>query len=138
MFSKVEVLFKDVSHLMSIFLQLWCLYRMRMCTDLHEHDLERGKKVLRRNLVAQLDGKSPYTVSILTPPEQVFLSCEKCNKSNIFFWTPLYLKHLLVCLLCHSERQPILIFKINRSADETWRSFCKPRLCRSLIFFWVV
>uniref|UniRef100_A0A2D4HN76 Uncharacterized protein n=1 Tax=Micrurus lemniscatus lemniscatus TaxID=129467 RepID=A0A2D4HN76_MICLE len=39
---------------------------MRMCTDLPEHDLERGKKVLRRSLVAQLDGTTPMCESIAT------------------------------------------------------------------------
>ncbi|KAM3844733.1 cytochrome b-c1 complex subunit 1, mitochondrial [Vipera latastei] len=45
----------------------WGRYEwMRMCTDLPEHDLERGKKVLRRNLVAQLDGTTPMCKSIAT------------------------------------------------------------------------
>ncbi|XP_034287372.1 cytochrome b-c1 complex subunit 1, mitochondrial [Pantherophis guttatus] len=45
----------------------WGRYEwMRICTDLPEHDLERGKKVLRRNLVAQLDGTTPMCESIAT------------------------------------------------------------------------
>uniref|UniRef100_A0A8C6V590 Cytochrome b-c1 complex subunit 1, mitochondrial n=1 Tax=Naja naja TaxID=35670 RepID=A0A8C6V590_NAJNA len=45
----------------------WGRYEwMRMCTDLPEHDLERGKKVLRRSLVAQLDGTTPMCESIAT------------------------------------------------------------------------
>ncbi|XP_007421968.1 cytochrome b-c1 complex subunit 1, mitochondrial [Python bivittatus] len=45
----------------------WGRYEwMRMCINLPDHDLERGKNVLRRNLVAQLDGTTPMCESIAT------------------------------------------------------------------------